>query len=124
MDIPRKNSKRNRWLRRGLFTTIAISLLGLTTLGLSRLKPAAPSVDRRTLLIDTVERGTMVRHVRGVGSLVSEDVLVVPATVGGRVVRILVEPGTVVDANTVILEPQFNSQNSSGVPESNRQYIK
>jgi HlyD family secretion protein len=104
MDVPRKNAKRNRWLRRGLYVFIALTILGLATLGLSRLEPAAPSVDRRTLWIDAVKRGPMVRQVRGVGNLVSEDVLVVPATVGGRVVRILVEPGAVVDANTVILE--------------------
>jgi HlyD family secretion protein len=104
MDVPRKNAKRNRWLRRGLYVFIILSLLGLTTLGLSRLEPAVPSVDRRTLWIDAVKRGPMVRQVRGVGNLVSEDVLVVPANVGGRVVRILEEPGAIVDANTVILE--------------------
>lgn len=73
-------------------------------MGISRLEPAAPSVDRRTLWIDTVKRGPMLRQVRGVGNLVSEDVLVVPATVSGRVTQILVESGAVVDANTVILE--------------------
>ena len=104
MDIQRKNANRNRWLRRGLVITLAMIVLGLTTLGLSRLEPAAPAVDRRTLWIDAVKRGPMLRQVRGVGTLVSEDVLVVPATVGGRVVRILVEPGAIVDANTVILE--------------------
>lgn len=104
MDVKRKNVKRNRWLRRGIYTTITLAILGLATLGLSRLEPAAPSVDKRTLWIDTVKRGSMLRQVRGVGTLVSEDVLVVPATVGGRVVKILVEPGAIVDANTVILE--------------------
>jgi HlyD family secretion protein len=104
MDIQRKNVKRKRWIRRSLYITIAVILLALVTLGLSRLEPAAPSVDRRTLWIDTVKRGSMLRQVRGVGTLVSEDVLVVPATVAGRVIRILVEPGAIVDANTVILE--------------------
>ncbi len=104
MDIQRKNTKRNRWLRRGLLTTIVLVVFGLVTLGLSRLEPASPTVDRRTLWIDAVKRGPMLRQVRGVGTLVSEDVLVVPATVSGRVVRILVEPGTIVDANTEILE--------------------
>ncbi len=103
MDVKRKNVKRNRWLRRGLYTTVTLIVLALVTLGLSRLEPAAPSVDRRTLWIDAVKRGSMLRQVRGVGKLVSEDVLVVPAAVGGRVTQILVEPGTVVDANTVIL---------------------
>jgi len=104
MDIQRKNAKRNRWLRRSVLITILIVVFGLVTLGLSRLEPASPTVDRRTLWIDAVKRGPMLRQVRGVGTLVSEDVLVVPATVKGRVVRILVEPGTIVDANTVILE--------------------
>jgi HlyD family secretion protein len=104
MDIQRKNVKRKRWIRRSLYITIALSLLALASLGLSQLEPAAPSVDRRTLWIDTVKRGSMLRQVRGVGTLVSEDVLVVPATVAGRVVKILVEPGAIVDANTVILE--------------------
>ncbi len=104
MDIQRKNIKRKRWIRRGLYITSALVILAVATLGLSRLEPAAPSVDRRTLWIDTVKRGPMLRQVRGVGTLVSEDVLVVPAAVAGRVVKILVEPGAVVDANTVILE--------------------
>ncbi|UCD52633.1 MAG: HlyD family efflux transporter periplasmic adaptor subunit [Phycisphaerales bacterium] len=104
MDIQRKNAKRNRWLRRGVAITVVIVVFGLVTLGLSRLEPASPTVDRRTLWIDAVKRGPMLRQVRGVGTLVSEDVLVVPATVSGRVVRILVEPGAIVDANTVILE--------------------
>jgi HlyD family secretion protein len=104
MDVQRKNVKRNRWLRHGAYTFIALAVLGVGSVGLSRLEPAAPSVDRRTLWIDAVKRGSMLRQVRGVGNLVSEDVLVVPATVSGRVTRILVEPGTVVDANTPILE--------------------
>ncbi|MBN1806002.1 MAG: HlyD family efflux transporter periplasmic adaptor subunit [Sedimentisphaerales bacterium] len=104
MDVPRKNIKRNRWLRRGLYSGITLVIITSATIGLSRLEPAAPSVDRRTLWIDKVKRGLMVRQVRGVGSLVSEDILVVPAMVAGRVARILQEPGAVVDPNTVILE--------------------
>ncbi len=104
MDIPRKNSKRKRIIRRVLYIASGLILITLVSIGLSRLEPAAPSVDRRTLWIDTVKRGPMLRQVRGVGNLVSEDVLVVPATVSGRVIRILVEPGAIVDANTVILQ--------------------
>jgi HlyD family secretion protein len=104
MDIPRKVSKRRRLIRRSLYVLTGLLLIALVSMGLSRLEPAAPSVDRRTLWIEQVKRGSMLRQVRGVGTLVSEDVLVVPATVAGRVVRILVEPGTIVDANTVILE--------------------
>jgi HlyD family secretion protein len=104
MDIPRKIQKRKRWLRRGLLSILVLGLAGAATVGLSRLEPAVPGVDQRTLWIDTVKRGAMLREVRGVGTLMSEDVLVVPAEVGGRVRAICVEPGAVVDANTVILE--------------------
>lgn len=104
MDIPRKNAKRQRRIRRGLYTVTALVVVASITMGLSRLQPAAPSVDRRTLWIGTVKRGSMLRQVRGVGSLLSEDILLVPAGVSGRVTRILVEPGTIVEADTVILE--------------------
>lgn len=104
MDIPRKNAKRLRYIRRGLYTATGLFVVAAITVGLSRLKPAVPSVDRRTLWIDAVKRGSMLRQVRGVGTLVSEDILVVPAAVAGRVSRILVQPGTVVEPNTVILE--------------------
>lgn len=104
MDIPRKNAKRHRRIRQGIYTVIVLAVVAALTMGVSRLQPAAPSVDRRTLWIDTVKRGSMLRQVRGVGSLLSEDILLVPAGVSGRVIRILVEPGTMVEADTVILE--------------------
>jgi HlyD family secretion protein len=104
MDIPRKNAKRQRRIRQGIYTVTGLVVLASITVGLSRLQPAAPSVDRRTLWIDSVKRGSMLRQVRGVGSLLSEDVLLVSAGVSGRVIQILVEPGTLVEADTVILE--------------------
>ena len=87
-----------------MYTVTGLLVIASITVGLSRLQPAAPSVDRRTLWIDAVKRGSMLRQVRGVGSLLSEDVLLVPAGVSGRVVCINVEPGTVVEADTVILQ--------------------
>ena len=104
MDIPRKSAKRMKMIRRGLIGTTGLVLVALVTVGVSRLQPAAPSVDRRTVILDTVKRGSMLREVRGIGTLVSEDILWVPATVAGRVVRVLVEPGTPVEPNTVLLE--------------------
>ncbi len=104
MDIPRKSAKRMKMIRRGLIATAGLVVIAAITVGLSRLEPAAPSVDRRTLWLDTVKRGSMLRQVRGVGTLVSEDILVVPALVSGRVTHIRVLPGAIVDANTVILE--------------------
>lgn len=93
-----------KMIRRGLIATAGLVVIAAITVGLSRLEPAAPSVDRRTLWLDTVKRGSMLRQVRGVGTLVSEDILVVPALVSGRVTHIRVLPGAIVDANTVILE--------------------
>ena len=104
MDIPRKTSKRLKYLRRGLFVVVGVVVIGGVSVALSRLEPAAPGVERETLLFDTVERGDMVLEVRGVGKLVSEDRLIVPAAVSGRVSRILVEPGAEVEPNTVIIE--------------------
>jgi HlyD family secretion protein len=91
-------------IRRGLIALVGLAVVAATTVGVSRLKPAAPGVDRRTLWLDKVKRGPMLREVRGVGTLVSEDILWVPAVVSGRVTRILVEPGTAVEPNTVLLE--------------------
>ncbi len=93
-----------KMIRRGVIATVGLVVVAATTVGVSRLKPAAPGVDRRTLWLDKVKRGPMLREVRGVGTLVSEDILWVPAVVSGRVTRILVEPGTAVEPNTVLLE--------------------
>ena len=67
----------------------------LITLGLSRLKPAAPSVEAATVWLDTVKRGPMLRQVRGLGTLVPEDIRWIPATTQGRVERIVLRPGNV-----------------------------
>ncbi|MCH7920762.1 MAG: HlyD family efflux transporter periplasmic adaptor subunit [Planctomycetes bacterium] len=104
MDIPREQHKGRRLIRRILIALILAGVIVTVTVGLSRLEPAAPSVEREMLLMDTVQRGNMILQVRGVGKLMSEDMLIVPAMVAGRVKRILVEAGTPVEPNTVILE--------------------
>lgn len=93
-----------RFVRRGLYTMTGLVVVASISVVLSRLEPAAPSVDRQTLLIDSVKRGDIVLEVRGVGTLVSEDRLVVSARVGGRASRILIQPGTPVEPDTIILE--------------------
>jgi HlyD family secretion protein len=93
--------KRVRRISYGAGSLVAVLLI---TLGLSRLKPAAPSVDRGTLVIDTVKRGGMLRQVRGLGTLVPEDFRWIPAATDGRVERIVVLPGSLVTPDTVILE--------------------
>ena len=104
MDIPRKSRKVRRIVIRVAMAVVALAAIAVITLGLSRLEPAAPSVERQTLLIDSVKRGDIILEVRGVGTLVSEDMLVVPARVSGRASRILIQAGTPVEPNTVILE--------------------
>jgi HlyD family secretion protein len=69
----------------------------------SRLKPAARSVDRSTVWLDTVKRGAMLREVRGIGTLIPEEVLWIPAPAEGRVEKILVKPGALVSRSTVLL---------------------
>ncbi len=93
-----------KMIRRGLIGTTGLIVVAVVTVGVSRLEPAAPGVDRRTLWLDTVKRGPMLREVRGVGTLVSEDILWIPAEVKGRVTRILIEPGSIVEPNTLLLE--------------------
>jgi HlyD family secretion protein len=104
MDIPRKSRKVRKIVIRVIIAIIMAGAIGVITLGLSRLEPAAPTVERQTLLIDSVKRGDIFLEVRGVGRLVSEDMLVVPARVSGRASRILIQAGTPVEPNTIILE--------------------
>ena len=95
MDIQRPASvARSRRNRRIAATVVAVTAIAVITLGLSRLKPAAPTVDAATVWIDTVKRGPMVRQVRGLGTLVPEDIRWIPAATDGRVERIVVHPGT------------------------------
>jgi len=101
MDIarsPRKKAPRAVWIGG------AIGALALVTVALSRLKPAAPTVERSAILIDAVKRGPMLRQVRGPGSLVPDSIRWISAVTGGRVDRVLVRPGAQVSAGTVLLE--------------------
>ena len=87
--------------------------MALVTMGLSRLKPAAPGVDRSTVWIDTVKRGPMLRQVRGLGTLTPVDIQWIPAATDGRVQKIAVLPGTAVQPSTVLLiltNPQLQQE--------------
>ncbi len=104
VDIPRVAEARKRRIRRAIWGGVALVAIVLITIGLSRLKPAAPTVERATVYIDTVKRGPMLRQVRGLGTLVPEDIRWIPAVTNGRVERIVVFPGAQVKPDTVILE--------------------
>lgn len=95
---------RRKRLRRALYGVVALLLVAGISVALARMQPAAPTVDRATLLIDTVKRGALIREVRGLGTLVPEDTRWIPAVTDGRVERILLRPGAHVTADSVILE--------------------
>jgi HlyD family secretion protein len=103
MDVPRKDARRKKLIKRILVGLVLLAAIPAITVALSRLKPAAPGVEMSTLWPDTVKRGPMLREVRGLGTLVPEDTLLIPATTDGRVQRILVYPGTPVKADTVVM---------------------
>jgi HlyD family secretion protein len=105
VDIARSSDViKKKKIRRALYGTGFLVVIILITVGVSRLKPAAPSVDRATVWIDTVKRGPMLRQVRGSGTLVPEEIRWIPATTQGRVERIVLRPGASVTPTTVILE--------------------
>jgi len=100
VDILREpKSKKPRWL----YIAAGVAVVLVITVALGRLGPASPGVDKSTVWTDSVERGEMVRSVRGPGTLVSEQIRWVTALTAGRVERIQKEPGAEVDSSTVLL---------------------
>jgi len=104
MDIPRPSVARQKRIRRTIFAVVGLIVLVLVTVALAQLKPAAPTVEFGSVWPDSVKRGSMLRQVRGPGTLVPEDIRWIPAVTEGRVERRLALPGTVVEPSTVILE--------------------
>src|SRR5512140_3696259 len=104
MDIPRTEVKAQKRRKRIIYGSIAVVALVALTLGVSRLRPASPTVERSTVWTDTVKRGPMLRQVRGLGTLIPEDIRWIPSETEARVERILVLPGSQVKPDTVILE--------------------
>ena len=114
MDIKRPpKSKLKKKIRTAVMIVVGLAAIGGITYGLTKLKPAAPTIDPSTVVIDTVKRGEMVRDVRGNGTLVPEVTRWVPAPAEGRVESIPIQAGAVVDSSTVIAElsnPQMEQQ--------------
>jgi HlyD family secretion protein len=104
MDIRRSSHARAKKMRWIAGCTVALILVAGVTFGLSRLRPAAPTVDRGTIWPDEVKRGPMLREVRGLGTLVPEEIRWIPAQTDSRVDQILIRPGAVVKPETIILE--------------------
>lgn len=104
MDFPRKDVTKRRVIRRLVIGTIVVGAISVVTAVTSRLKPAPPTVDKATVWIDTVKRGEMLREVRGLGTLVPEELFHVPAPSDGRVAAIPGLAGTLVSEDTVLIE--------------------
>ena len=108
---------RRKRIRQAALGAVVLLILVAASVQLARMEPAAPSVERATVLEDTVKRGSIIRQVRGVGTLVPEDTRWLPATTEGRVERILLRPGASVQADSVILvlsNPQVEQEAING----------
>jgi HlyD family secretion protein len=113
MDIARPSNAKKKRIKQAIYAGVGLLAVALVSVGLSRLKPAAPTVERAVVWPAKVERGPMVRQVRGLGTLTPEDIRWIPATTQGRVERIILRPGTQVKSNDIILEltnPQLDQQ--------------
>ena len=104
MDLPRPDIARKRRRKRFLLILTSLAVVALITIGLSKLKPALPSVEKGSLLFDTVKRGELLRQVRGNGTLVPEDIRWIPTLNAGRVEQILIWPGARVKPDSVLVE--------------------
>ncbi len=105
MDKPRdKSVVRNRKIRRVIYIVLGVIAIGGVSIFLAKLKPAAQTVEASTVISDTVKQGEMVRNVRGLGTLVPEEIVWIPAVTSGRVEKRLVQPGANVTPATIIIE--------------------
>jgi len=104
MDIAITQNPRTKTIRRIVLASSALLLVTGISYGLSRLRPAAPSVDGASLFSDTVRRGDMLRSVHGTGMLIPEDIQWIPASTTARVSKIILRPGAIVKPDSIILE--------------------
>src|SRR6202047_1602995 len=104
MDIQRPSNARAKKIRRIVYGTVALLLVGGVTYGLSKLRPAAPSVDRATIFADEVKRGPMLREVRGLGILVPEEIRWVAAQTDAHVDKWVLRPPAIVKPGSIIME--------------------
>jgi len=120
MDVQRTDVARQKRRKRTILIGVALAAVLLVTFGLAQLEPAAPTVEGGALYFSNVERGEMLRQVRGPGTLVPESLQWITAATQGRVERILVLPGTVVEADTILLElssPELEQQIADATSE-------
>lgn len=113
MDIQRPDLKRKARRRRIFLAVIIPIITAILWVGVSQIKPAVPSVDQGSIWVDTVKKGDLLREVRGIGVLAPEENRLITAETTGRVERLTLFPGTVVNADSIILtlsNPQLQQQ--------------
>jgi HlyD family secretion protein len=103
MDIKREGVAKNKMIRRVIYLTLTAAAVSAAGWRINQLKPAAPSVERATVLIDTVKRGPMVRDVHGLGTLVPEDILWIQAEFDSQVSKIMSQSGDEVNPDAVLI---------------------
>jgi HlyD family secretion protein len=103
MDVKREGVAKKKLIRRIILGVLVAAAIPVITVGLNRLKPAAPSVEMSTVWPDTVKRGMMERQHRGLGTLVPEEILWIPAQFDGRIEKINLRPGAEVRPDTVLM---------------------
>jgi HlyD family secretion protein len=103
MDIKREGVAKNKMIHRVIYLTLTAAAVAAAGWRINQLKPAAPTVERATVLIDTVKRGPMVRDVHGLGTLVPEDILWIQAAFDSQVSKILSQSGDEVNPDSVLL---------------------
>jgi HlyD family secretion protein len=104
MDIQRKSNAKKKMIQRAVLMLVGLIAVGAITLGLRHLQPAAPTADAATLWPGTVEKGDMIRQVRGLGTLVPEDIVWIPAVTDAHVDKLNLKAGAVVKPDTIIME--------------------
>jgi HlyD family secretion protein len=113
VDIARPSQAKKKRIRRILWGSATLLVIVLISVAVSRLKPAAPTVDRAVVWVDAVKQGNLVVQVRGSGTLTPEDIRWIPAMTQGRVDKIVLRPGAQVKPDSVILElsnPELEQQ--------------
>jgi multidrug resistance efflux pump len=106
MDIARPEFKERKRRRQIAIAAVVVVVVAALTVVVYRLRPAAPTVERGTVWTDSVKRGSMLRQVRGIGSLVpsQESVLQIPAETEATIIRIRMLPGSLVHSDSVLVE--------------------
>lgn len=103
MDIKREGVAKRRRIRWSIYAVLLLGLLSLGSWRLYKLQPAAPSVERATVWVDSVKRGPMLIDVKGIGTLVPEDIVWIPANSDGQVSKVPVYSGDKVKPDTILM---------------------